>query len=107
MAAKKKKIYRKFGGLCTYISDILPELNMRFSKIFCALKILIYNFYSTRRGFGFQSCVFCLAGDIGGRQFLREGILYSANELFHNGEPFGTIFSGLITSLWMTSSLKD
>lgn len=46
--------YPKISGLCTYISTVLPELNILCSKLFCAVKVLIYNFYySKRKGFGF------------------------------------------------------
>lgn len=39
--------------------------------------------------------------------FLKEGILYSDKVLLHSGKPFGTVFSGLVTSLCMTRTLKD
>lgn len=51
MAVKKKNL--KIGGLRTYISDILPELNMFFGKLVWAVKILTYHDYSKRKGFGF------------------------------------------------------
>lgn len=58
----------KTSGLCTYLSTVLPEPGILCSKLFCAVKVLIYIFYySKRKEFGFESFMFSLAGTSGGR----------------------------------------
>lgn len=97
----------KISGLCTCISDVLPELNILCSKLFYAVKIQFIIFIILKEGdLVFRAVYFLCQGTVVVDKFVKEGILYSDNELSHNGKPVGTVFSGLITSLRVTRTLK-
>jgi len=98
---KKKKKNLKITDLRTYISDILLELDILLRKLFFLFFIIL-----KEGDLVFRAVCFLWQGAVVVGKFLKEGIFHSDNELFCNGRPFGNVFNGLITSLWMTRTLK-